>query len=97
MGGTRRPARLRFERTDAAVPEHGRLRRVGVRRSSTGRGGDPRPAQSATDPFRDRAGTNPAARVEVRVRAADGTAAPAGGCNAAQYHDGDPHPWVYLP
>jgi hypothetical protein len=84
--------------------------------------------------FKDVAGTIPAAGVEVRVRAADGTAvsastdpdgnfyqasaiafpasvglrnatsshgmlgiAPAGGCNAAQCHDGAAHPWVYLP
>jgi hypothetical protein len=84
--------------------------------------------------FNDVAGTIPAVGVEVRVRAADGTAVsaftdedgnfyqaapiafpanvgvrsatsshtmmglpPDGGCNNAQCHDGNAHPWVSLP
>jgi hypothetical protein len=97
-------------------------------------GGAATPFAFAGTAFKDVAGTLPAAGVEIRVRAPDGTAVsaytdqdgnfyqatamvfpasvglrnstsargmmampPAGGCNAAQCHDGDAHPWVYLP
>jgi len=97
-------------------------------------GGAATPFAFAGTAFKDVAGTIPAAGVEIRVRAADGTAAsaytdedgnfyhaaaiafpasagvrnatsshvmmgmpPDGGCNNAQCHDGDAHPWIYLP
>ena len=97
-------------------------------------GGAATPFAFAGTAFTDVAGTLPAAGVEIRVRAADGTAVsaytdqdgnfylataiafpasvglrnatsahgmmampPAGGCNAAQCHDGDAHPWIHLP
>lgn len=97
-------------------------------------GGTATPFAFAGTAFKDVAGTIPAAGVEVRVRAADGTAVsaytdedgnfyhaapiafpasaglrnatssqgmmgmpPGGGCNNAQCHDGNAHPWVYLP